>query len=156
MYRHIQECREKGSTFDFSPNLSDSASESVSTITPASSSRNNDSVSRPRKRGVPSFDEFSLPDFSPDIVHAIKNDAFITAAKRNKLIRESCKALKGHCKHVGKPVTAAVKRSLGLRLYNLAPKSLGDPSTIGVEGIPEVRRNQYKLKHPYAGCITIA
>ena len=85
--------------------------------------------------------EFKLPAFSLDVEGLIKKDQFYTAAKRNKLIREACRALKGHCRSLEKTVSSEDKRKLGKALYSLAPKSLGDPQGIGVIGSPEVCSN---------------
>ena len=85
--------------------------------------------------------EFQLPAFSLDIEDLIKKDQFYTATKRNKLIREACRALKGHCRSLEKTVSSEDKRKLGKALYSLAPKSLGDPQGIGVIGSPEVCSN---------------
>ena len=45
----------------------------------------------------------------------------------NKLIREACTALYGYCRQQSRPVSLDNKEDLSLRLYNLSPKSLGDP-----------------------------
>lgn len=81
---------------------------------------------------------FVLPKFSPDITQAVKCDEFYTATLRNKLIREACRALKGHCQQIGKSPTTVEKKALGRKLYDLSPKSLGDPDGLAVAGIPEV------------------
>jgi len=44
-------------------------------------------------------------------------DAFYTSAQRNKLIREACMALRGHCRGEGIPVTNEAKKSLAKLLY---------------------------------------
>jgi hypothetical protein len=111
-----------------------------STIVLDSRSSHSSSEFGPRKRSKDQagLDDFTLPEFSPDIQHAIKEDSFLTAAKRNKLIRETCRAYKGYCRHLGRQATAEDKRILSKRLYELAPKSLGDPPNIGVKGVPNV------------------
>jgi hypothetical protein len=82
---------------------------------------------------------FKLPCFSRDIEEAIRRDEFYTSSKRSKLIREACRALQGHCRSLHKSVSTNEKKSLARSLYVLAPKSLGDPTEIGVKGVPEVR-----------------
>ena len=74
---------------------------------------------------------FKLPVFSPDIEKCIKKDAFYTSAQINKLIREACMALRGHCRGEGIPVTNEVKKSLAKLLYEKTPKSLGDAKDTG-------------------------
>lgn len=69
---------------------------------------------------------FKLPCFSPDIKLCISKDSFYTSSMRNKLIKEGCTALRGHCWGEDRGVTTYDKRSLAIRLYELAPKSLGD------------------------------
>ena len=54
-------------------------------------------------------------------------DAFYLNSQRNKLIREACTALYGYCRQQSRPVSLDDKKDLSSRLYNLAPKSLGDP-----------------------------
>ena len=112
------------------------------------------------KRQAPSsniMDTFTLPKFSPDIARAIKDDAFHTAALRNKLIRESCRALKGHCQlhRSQKPPTGNEKRNLGKVLLNLAPKSLGDPQGLEVAGTPEVSKFYFQLTIFTAGGLAL-
>ena len=53
---------------------------------------------------------FSLPMFSEDIEHSIDQDSVFTTQQRNKIIRECCRALQGHCKKNVIPVTSAEKR----------------------------------------------
>ena len=93
--------------------------------------------SRKRSAGT-THEEFTLPEFSPDVQQAIKADQFFTAAKRNKLIREACRAYKGYFRSAKKDITSEDKRKLGKLLYSLAPKSLGDPEDLAVLGVPEV------------------
>jgi hypothetical protein len=97
--------------------------------------------SRKRPSGI-ACEEFSLPEFSPDVQQAIKADQFITSAKRNKLIREACRAYKGYCRSVRKDITSEGKRKLGRMLYGLAPKSLGDLEDLAVQGVPEASLNK--------------
>ena len=95
---------------------------------------------------------YSLPKFSPDIERAIKKDNFHTSVLRNKLIREACRSLKGHCQKECRPPIPAEKRRLGKMLFNLAPKSLGDPEGLAVTGVPEVHMFNYifaLLRHIY-------
>lgn len=82
--------------------------------------------------------EFKLPFFSRDVEEAIEKDQFYTSAKRSKLIREACRALKGHCRSGNRVVSSQDKKDLAKRLYKLAPKSLGDPQEISTRGSPEV------------------
>lgn len=72
-------------------------------------------------------DEYRLPHFPPDIKRCIKNDAFYSVAQRNKLIKEGCRALRGHCWGDDRTVTNEEKKKLSRMLFELAPKSLGDP-----------------------------
>ena len=50
--------------------------------------------------------EFKLPFFSRDVEKAIEKDQFYTSAKRSKLIREACRALKGHCRSGNRTVSS--------------------------------------------------
>ena len=81
---------------------------------------------------------YLLPKFSPDIEWAIKKDDFHTSVLRNKLIWEACRSLKGYCQKEKRPPIPAEKRRLGKMLFNLAPKSLGDPEGLAVTGVSEV------------------
>ena len=72
---------------------------------------------------------FKLPIFSPDIQQCISKDGFYTSTQRNRLIKEACTALRGYCWEQGEPVSNTRKRVLAKMLYDLAPKSLGDPGT---------------------------
>lgn len=72
---------------------------------------------------------FKLPTFSPDIQQCISKDGFYTSTQRNRLIKEACTALRGYCWEQGEPVSNIRKRDLAKMLYDLAPKSLGDPRT---------------------------
>ena len=101
------------------------------------------------KQGCSLLDSFSLPKFSPDVSRAAKDDTFHTAVLRNKLIRESCRALKGHWQlhRPKKPPTSSEKRELGKLLYKLAPKSLGDPEALAVAGVPEVSKPYFNIKY---------
>ena len=80
-------------------------------------------------------DHFRLPVFSPDIKRCVQKDAFYTSAQRNRLIKESCLALRGYCWERDKSVTNEDKRSLAKSLMELSPKSLGD---MGTTSSPEV------------------
>ena len=59
----------------------------------------------------------------------INKDGFYTSTQRNRLIKEACTALCGYCWEQGEPVSNTRKRVLAKMLYDLAPKSLGDPGT---------------------------
>lgn len=83
---------------------------------------------------------FKLPHFSPDVRSCISNDSFYTSAHRNKLIKEGCMALRGHCWEEEKSVTSYDKRNLAKSLCELAPKSLSDASG----STPEVSRILYR------------
>ena len=85
-----------------------------------------------------SEDDFKLPVFSPDVQQSINNDAFYTTTQRNRLIKESCVALRGYCWQKGNPISNNNKRELAKTLCGLAPKSLGDPES--GKSTPEVRR----------------
>ena len=80
---------------------------------------------------------FKLPVFSPDIQQCISKDSFYTSTQRNRLIKESCVALRGYCWEHGVPISNDEKRSLAQKLCSLAPKSLGD--TTSGKNAPEVR-----------------
>lgn len=69
---------------------------------------------------------FKLPHFSPNVQLSISKDSFYTTSMRNKLIKEGCNALRGHCWGEQRSVGNYDKRNLAIRLYELAPKSLGD------------------------------
>ena len=124
--------------------LSDITSVSQTAVQKATSKRSFGSDSIPgAKRNCHNkniMESFSLPKFPPDVAKTIKNDAFHTTAVRNKLIRESCRALNGHCQQYrpNSSPTNKDKRELGTMLYKLAPKSLGDPEGLAVAGVPEV------------------
>lgn len=79
--------------------------------------------------------KFKLPVFSPDVKKCILKDAFYTSTQRNRLIKEACTALRGHCWEKEQPITSFEKKDLAKSLYELAPKSLGDP---GNRSKPEV------------------
>ena len=140
LYKHIQDCRmHQPSVSDIEESASNvtvsNATQSTHAVTLTSTPSDSSTVvlNKSRKRSsVPS--EFVLPEFSIDVVDAIQKDSFFTAAKRNKLIREACKAYKGYCRMKGQSVTNQDKRNLSQKLYNLAPKSLGDPVAVGVQG----------------------
>lgn len=70
--------------------------------------------------------EFQLPVFSPDLKQCIRKDAFYTSTQRNRLIKESCIAMRGYFWELGEDMTHSNKKNLAKMLYNLAPKSLGD------------------------------
>ena len=72
---------------------------------------------------------FKIPIFSPDIQQCISKDGFYTSTQRNHLIKEACTALRGYCWEQGEPVSNTRKRVLAKMLYDLAPKSLGDPGS---------------------------
>lgn len=76
---------------------------------------------------------FKLPAFSPSLKECIKKDSFYTSSQRNRLIKESCLALRGYCWQVVKPVSSADKKNLAVLLHEIAPKSLGDPGTSSPE-----------------------
>jgi hypothetical protein len=148
LYREIQKIRQQtiASASDFSDTESfftstqktpsPTATETL-TQQPSKRTRSGSDVSQAKRKDV-TLGTFSLPEFSPDINLAIRHDGFHTSTIRNKLIREACRALKGHCRKQGKAITAAEKRMLGKMLYRIAPKSLGDPEGLAVVGVPEV------------------
>jgi hypothetical protein len=96
------------------------------TSTPSSSS----SIRMKRKTPETSKEllstEFKLPIFSPDIKLCIQRDAFYTSAQRNRLIKESCMALRGYCWEREIDISNVEKRRLAKLVLQLAPKSLGD------------------------------
>lgn len=81
---------------------------------------------------------FKLPCFSPDIKLCINKDTFYTSSQRNKLIKEGCLALRGHCWEEQRCVDSFEKKNLAIRLYELAPKSLGDHVSGSSGSKPEV------------------
>ena len=72
---------------------------------------------------------FKLPVFSPDVQKCISNDAFYTPTQSNRLIKQSCVALRGYCWEHGNPVSNSDKETLAKKLYELAPKTLGNPGS---------------------------
>lgn len=125
-------------------NLLDELSDLAST--PSSSRSSTPFTAAGQKRPPPSQpssskrmlveEEFKLPHFPPDIKTCINKDAFYTPAQRNKLIKEGCRALRGHCWAKDRSVTNGEKKKLSRMLYELAPKSLGDKDN---PSKPEVR-----------------
>lgn len=71
---------------------------------------------------------FKLPAFSPAVRQCISKDSFYTSTQRNRLIREACLALRGHCWQEEKVVTNTQKKALAKMLLDLSPKSLGKES----------------------------
>ena len=144
LYRFIQE--QRGSISETSTDTSNSCGSESTSVASSLKKRSAPSATGPPFKQVSAdrnastvVSEFKLPLFSLDVDNAIKKDQFYTSAKRNKLIREACRALKGYCRSLGKSASVKEKRNLGKTLYSLAPKSLGDPKDIGVDGCPEVR-----------------
>lgn len=142
-------CRDLENTVNLLDELSDLAStpsSSRSSSTPSSSRSSTPFTGQkrpllsqppPSKRTlVEKSDDFKLPHFPPDIKVCIKKDAFYTPAQRNKLIKEGCRALRGHCWAEDRVVTNSEKKRLSKMLYELAPKSLGDKDD---PSRPEVR-----------------
>ena len=58
---------------------------------------------------------------------------FFTTAKCNKFMKPA-KHTKANCRVKGQSVTNQDKQDLSHKLYSLAPKSLGDPVAVGVQG----------------------
>ena len=79
--------------------------------------------------GVEECSAFKLPVFSPDIRNCISKDAFYLPKQTQRLIKESCVALRGYCWEQGNTVTNSDKKALAKKLYELAPKTLGEPVT---------------------------
>ena len=79
--------------------------------------------------GVEECSAFKLPVFSPDIRNCISKDAFYLPKQTQRLIKESCVALRGYCWEHGNTVTNSDKKALAKKLYELAPKTLGEPVT---------------------------
>ena len=69
--------------------------------------------------------KFSLPMFSEDVQRCIDQDAVLTTQQRNKIIRECCRALQGHCRQHGQPVSSDLKRFSAKLLSQQCPNSLG-------------------------------
>lgn len=99
---------------------------SPSISTPGSSECSTPFPSSKRKCIEVNGTPFKLPHFSPEVTSCIGKDSFYTTSVRNKLIKEGCNALRGHCWGEERAVTNYDKRNLAIRLYELAPKSLGD------------------------------
>ena len=131
LYKIIQNHRDDPTTQELLADLSDQFSDdrSLSTNSGQKRSPSCESSSQPKRRKTTTAraTTFALPLFSLDIERCIKKDAFYTGPQRNKLIREACTALYGYCRQQSRPVTVDDKKDLALRLYKLAPKSLGDP-----------------------------
>ena len=106
-------------------------SQTESSVVPQSEKRRHSSGSTDECRS------FKLPVFSPDIQKCINKDAFYTPTQTQRLIKESCLALHGHCWENGNTVSNDDKRALAKKLYDLAPNTLGDP--ISAKKSPEVR-----------------
>ena len=87
--------------------------------------------------GVEECNDFKLPVFSPDIRNCISKDAFYLPKQTQRLIKESCVALRGYCWERGNTVTNSNKKALAKKLYELAPKTLGEPVTSNKS--PDVR-----------------
>ena len=147
LYREVQTCRKLSISVELSDldtptscldALSPRTTDQTSEIQSTSSKRSASGDTSLSKRKNTASDSFVLPKFSPDIARAASKDEFFSAALQNKLIRESCRALKGHCQLQERSPTTTEKRNLGKMLYNLSPKSLGDPEGLAVVGVPEV------------------
>ena len=123
---------------------------SRSSLKPSTSTTNSSSTGSSRKRSKPELDcipqpkkkhsdqsssstaeptgtSFKLPVYSPDLQNCISNDAFYTPTQTNRLIKQSCVALRGYCWERGNPVSNSDKEALAKKIYELAPKSLGNP-----------------------------
>lgn len=133
------------STNDISSDLDETLSRSSR---PCASTANSSSTRSSRKRSLPESsavpqsekrrhssggaDEsrsFKFPVFSPDIQKCIDKDAFYTPTQTQRLIKESCLALRGYCWEDGSTVSNDEKRALAKKLYDLAPNTLGDPTS---------------------------
>ena len=62
---------------------------------------------------------FKLPVFSPDIQNCISKDAFYLPKQTQRLIKESCVALRGYCWEHGNTLTNSDKKALAKKLYEL-------------------------------------
>ena len=150
LYRLVQQARSSDDSSINTSELLDDLDETLSrssklcaSIGTSTSSESSRKHSKPdSNRGAPepkkqhsdssssSADEcgpFKLPVFSPDIQKCISNDAFYTPTQSNRLIKQSCIALRGYCWERGNPVSNSEKECLAKKLYELAPKSLGNP-----------------------------
>ena len=132
LYKIIQSYRDEPTTQEILADLSDQFSADGSSSTSNSGrkqSLSSESSTQPKRRKTTTAraTTFTLSLFSLDIERCIKKDAFYTGTQRSKLIREACTALYGYCRQQCRPVSIDDKKDLALRLYNLAPKSLGDP-----------------------------
>ena len=87
--------------------------------------------------GVEECSDFKFPVFSPDIRNCISKDAFYLPKQTQRLIKESCVALRGCCWERGNTVTNSNKKALAKKLYELVPKTLGEPVTLNKS--PDVR-----------------
>lgn len=118
-----QTVNDQTSDFELSCTSSTSTGSSVNRKRASKPDSMSDSAPLPKKKNT---GPFKLPVYSPDIQNCIKRDAFYTLTQRNRLIRESCVALRGYCWKNGDTVSNERKRSLAKMLQDLAPKSLSD------------------------------
>jgi hypothetical protein len=95
--------------------------------TPVSHKHSLHELNPPVKRKCVEASTFKLPAFSPQVSECIRKDSFYTPAQRNRIIKEGCSALRGFCWGEETTVSNEKKRVLAKKLYELAPKSLGDP-----------------------------
>jgi len=75
-------------------------------------------------------ENFSLPMFSEDVQRCMDQDAVLTTQQRNKIIRESCRALQGYCRQQCLPVSSHFKRYSAKLLSQQCPNSLGSEVNI--------------------------
>ena len=119
LYKLVQSCRGDMSTQELLADLPDDDHSYSTNSSGRKRSLSSDTCSSSHRkiRKVSSGVEFKLPRFSVDIERCIKKDTFYTSPQRNKLIREACNALSGHCRLHGRPVTTDDKKDLAVRLY---------------------------------------
>lgn len=99
-----------------------STSPSTPSSKPCSESNENSHCDQPplkRARVSCEAPAFILPCFPPDVQKYIENDAFFTPQQRNKLIRESYRALLGHYRQQNKVVPQTAKHQLSFCSFQL-------------------------------------
>ena len=105
---------------------SSSTPDSSRLSTPVSRKHSLHELNPPVKKKCVETNVFKLPAFSPQVSECIRSDSFYTSAQRNRIIKEGCSALRGFCWGEETTVSNDKKRLLAKKLYELAPKSLGD------------------------------
>ena len=129
LYKIIQGCWDEQTTQEILADLSDQFSDDHSSKS-GNSSRKQSSLSE--SSNVERLLQHRLQVLLYLSSHSILNGAlrkmhFTVVLKCSKLIREACNSLYEYCRQQSCPVSIDDQNDLALRLYKLAPKSLGDP-----------------------------